>query len=187
MVLSSFEMNLTNSDFNAEKVNDGSYFEVAVPDLLKRHESTYVPPPPPPPPPSADKQGTQIIEKETVPEKIAVVIDSENEMVPDEIFMVVEVMPQFPGSEKALMEFIYQNVSYPEKAKEKSIQGRVIIRFAVMADGNVSNISVLKGVDPELDNEALRVIGLLPQWKPGLQGGKPVNVWYSVPVTFTLN
>ena len=95
-------------------------------------------------------------------------------------------MPTYPGGDKALMEFINSNIKYPEEAKNKLIQGRVILRFAVMASGKVGNVSVLKSVDPSLDEEATRVIEALPEWKPGRQGGKPVNVWYSVPVTFQL-
>jgi len=73
-----------------------------------------------------------------------------------------------------------------EAAKEKGIQGRVILRFCINADGSVDRISVIRGVSPELDAEAVRVIKSLPAWQPGKQGGKPVNVWYSVPVTFQL-
>jgi TonB family protein len=106
--------------------------------------------------------------------------------VPGQIFVVVEEMPTYPGGDKALMEFINSNIKYPEEAKNKLIQGRVILRFAVMASGKVGSVSVLKSVDPSLDEEAKRVIEALPEWKPGRQGGKPVNVWYSVPVTFQL-
>jgi len=105
---------------------------------------------------------------------------------PPEIFVVVEEMPTFPGGEQALMEFIYANIQYPEMAKKNNIQGKEIIRFAVMADGYVDYVQVLKSVDPELDKEAIRVIKMLPVWTPGKQGGKPVNVWYNVPVTFQL-
>lgn len=106
--------------------------------------------------------------------------------VPREIFIVVEEMPQFPGGDKALMEFIYSNIQYPQSALERGIEGRVILRFCVNYKGGVDNVNVLKGVDPALDNEAVRVIKLLPQWIPGKQGGKPVNVWYSMPVTFQI-
>ena len=85
-----------------------------------------------------------------------------------------------------MMEFIYNNIVYPEEAKEKNIQGRVVLRFVVKYTGEVGNVQVIKGVDPSLDKEAQRVIEKLPVWQPGRQGGKPVNVWYSVPVTFQL-
>jgi len=105
---------------------------------------------------------------------------------PKEIFVVVEEMPKFPGGDPELMKFINSNIIYPEAAKSENIQGRVILRFAVMADGNVDNVQVLKKVDPSLDEEAVRVVKSLPRWTPGRQGGKQVNVWYSVPITFAL-
>jgi len=105
---------------------------------------------------------------------------------PSEVFVVVEEMPSFPGGDKAMMEFIYNNIVYPEEAKEKNIQGRVVLKFVVKYNGDVGNVQIMKGVDPILNKEAQRVIENLPVWKPGRQGGKPVNVWYSVPVTFQL-
>jgi protein TonB len=108
------------------------------------------------------------------------------EEIPQEVFIIVEEMPTFPGGESALMKFIYDNIQYPQAAKDKGTSGKVTLRFAVMADGTVSQTTVLRGVDPDLDNEAMRVIKMLPAWKPGKQGGKPVNVWYSVPVIFQL-
>jgi periplasmic protein TonB len=109
------------------------------------------------------------------------------EAEPEEVpFVVVEEMPMFPGGDNALLKFIGENTIYPEVAKENNIQGRVIVRFCVTAKGGVSQVSVLKGVDPELDKEAMRVVTTLPPFKPGKQGGKPVPVWYMVPITFTL-
>ncbi|MGA2406569.1 MAG: energy transducer TonB [Bacteroidales bacterium] len=101
-------------------------------------------------------------------------------------FVVVEEMPQFPGGNDALLKYIAENTNYPEASKEQNINGRVVIRFCVTANGSVSMISVLKSVAPELDAEAIRVVGTLPAFKPGKQGGKPVNVWYMVPITFGL-
>ena len=143
-------------------------------------------PPPPPPPPSSAKSGPEVNTPENNAEEIAV-SDGQIEVPPKEIFVVVEEMPGFPGGDAALMDFIYSNIEYPESAKSRGIMGRVILRFAVMADGSVDQVTVLKGVDPSLDFEAIRVIRMLPKWKPGKQGGKPVNVWYSVPVTFQLS
>jgi TonB family protein len=105
---------------------------------------------------------------------------------PTEIFVVVEEMPAFPGGDVALMKFINENIKYPEAAKTAGITGRVILRFAVLYNGKVANTQVLKGVNPDLDNEAIRVVNSLPDWTPGRQGGKAVNVWYSVPITFQL-
>jgi protein TonB len=108
------------------------------------------------------------------------------EEAPTQVFVVVEEMPTFPGGDAELMKFINSNIAYPEIAKENNIQGRVILRFCVTYKGAVDQVTVLKPVDPALDNEAIRVIKMLPTWKPGKQGGKAVNVWYSVPVTFQL-
>jgi protein TonB len=100
--------------------------------------------------------------------------------------VVVDEMPMFPGGDLALLKFISENTNYPQKAKENNIQGRVIIRFCVTATGSVNRISVLKGVSPELDVEAVRVVQSLPSFNPGKQKGKAVPVWYMVPITFTL-
>jgi TonB family protein len=103
-----------------------------------------------------------------------------------EPFVVVEEMPEFPGGDTTLLKYIRENTKYPEVAKENNIQGRVIVRFCITETGAVNRISVLKGVDPELDKEAMRVISTLPAFKPGMQGGKPVPVWYMVPISFGL-
>jgi TonB family protein len=105
----------------------------------------------------------------------------------DTPFVKVDVMPQFPGGDQAILQFIAKNTKYPENAKTKGIQGRVVVRFAVETDGTIDKISVLKGVDPELDAEAIRVTSTLPAFeKPGLVNGKPVAVWYMIPITYTL-
>jgi TonB family protein len=101
-------------------------------------------------------------------------------------FVMVEEMPMFPGGDKELLKYIEENTKYPEIAKENKIQGKIIIRFCVTAKGGVSQISILKGVSPELDNESMRVVSTLPAFRPGKQGGKPVPVWYMVPITFAL-
>jgi len=103
-----------------------------------------------------------------------------------EVFQFVEEMPEFPGGETALMEFIAKNVVYPKEAQENGISGKVFIQFVVMKDGKISNIKVLRGIDPSLDAEAVNVIKKLPLWKPGKQKGKPVNVSYTVPIKFAL-
>jgi TonB family protein len=111
--------------------------------------------------------------------------------LPDQIvkqmpFVVVEEMPMYPGGEVALLKFLYDNTKYPEAAKADTIQGKVILRFIVNTEGNTEGISVLKSVHPLLDAEAVRVVKLLSGFKPGMQGGKAVPVWYMVPVNFTL-
>ena len=95
-------------------------------------------------------------------------------------------MPYFPGGDSALLAYISQNTKYPEAAKRNGISGRVIVRFCITSKGTVNQVSVLKGVDPELDKEAIRVISALPDFNPGKQEGVPVPVWYMVPITFTV-
>lgn len=107
--------------------------------------------------------------------------------VEPEPFVVVEEMPMFPGGDSILLKTIAESVKYPESAKAKEIQGRVIVRFCITASGTVNKVSVLRGVDPDLDAEAIRVVSSLPQFKPGKQGGKAVPVWYMVPITFALD
>jgi TonB family protein len=112
--------------------------------------------------------------------------------LPDQIlneapFVVVEKMPTYPGGGTDMMKFIKDNIRYPEVAKTEKVEGRVILRFVINTEGKVEAISVLKSVHPLLDAEAVRVISLMTDWNPGMQGGKPVNVWYSLPVTFNLS
>ena len=113
--------------------------------------------------------------------------DSTETMVNEaEVFQVVEEMPEFPGGENALLEFIAKNLVYPKEAKENGVSGKVYIQFVVMKDGKVTNIKVLRGLDPSLDAASVNVIKKLPVWKPGKQKGKPVNVSYTVPIKFEL-
>jgi TonB family protein len=111
---------------------------------------------------------------------------SPSENIEEEPFVVVEEMPLFPGGDVSLLQYIGKNTVYPENAKKKNIDGRVIIRFCVAANGSVNRASVIKGVDPDLDAEAIRVVNTLPLFTPGRQNGKAVPVWYMVPITFTL-
>ncbi|NQU33747.1 MAG: TonB family protein [Bacteroidetes bacterium] len=105
----------------------------------------------------------------------------------DVVCTVVEEMPEFPGGMNKLMTFLGKNISYPMEAKKNKEQGRVFINFVVEKDGNISNAKVMRGVSPSLNAEALRVINLMPKWKPGTQRGKPVRVSYNIPVKFTIN
>jgi len=117
---------------------------------------------------------------------------TDNRLIPDdtssgtEPFSLVDEMPEFPGGESELITFIAKNTIYPEAAKTNNIQGRVILRFCVNENGTIDRISVLKSVSPELDQEAVRVIETLPDFKPGRKAGKPVPVWYMLPITFAL-
>ena len=102
------------------------------------------------------------------------------------VFEVVEQMPQFPGGDAALMQFLSSHIKYPVVAEENGIQGRVVGTFVVERNGSISDVRVVKSVDPSLDTEAVRVIKSMPNWIPGKQNGSPVRVKYTVPVTFRL-
>lgn len=105
----------------------------------------------------------------------------------DEVFVVVEVNPEFPGGNEAMMKYLSENVNYPTIAQENGIQGRVICSMVVNKDGSISDVQVVRGVDPSLDKEAVRVIGAMPNWKPGKQRGNEVAVRYTLPVVFRLS
>ena len=111
----------------------------------------------------------------------------EEEVDEQQIFQVVEENPEFPGGMKECMKFLNNNIKYPQISQENGVQGRVIIQFVVNADGSIVDPVVVRGVDPYLDKEALRVIKLMPKWKPGKQRGKAVRVRYTQPVLFRLN
>lgn len=151
-------------------------------------EEIAPPPPPPPPPADADKK---VIAGEPVP------ADAPPPPPPPPPFTIrdgdttwihVDQMPVFKGGDAELLKFIAENTTYPESAKAAGIQGRVIVGFVVGEDGTVSNVKITKGVDPALDAEAVRVVKLLPAFeKPGMNKGKPVQVYYNVPITFKLS
>jgi len=102
----------------------------------------------------------------------------------DSVYSMVEKMPEFPGGEKAVINFLSQTIQYPEKAQKKKEQGKVTVQFIISKTGKVENAKVLKGVSPSLDNEALRVISLLPDWIPGEQNGEKVAVYRIIPIVF---
>lgn len=105
----------------------------------------------------------------------------------DMVFDVVEVMPQFPGGQIAMMKYIMENMKYPEQAMKEGIQGRVAVRFIVEKDGSISDVRPILSVHPLLNKEAVRVVESMPKWTPGKQNGKPVRVRFNVPVMFKLN
>lgn len=104
----------------------------------------------------------------------------------EEVFMVAEQMPEFPGGMKELLKFLQNNLKYPENAMKNNVQGRVIVQFVVEKDGTLTEFKVARSVDPDLDAEALRVLQTMPKWKPGMQRGKIVRVKFTVPVSFKL-
>lgn len=159
------------------------------------------PPPPPPPPKVVDvltivDDNVEIdveleiddseANKATIIDALPQIQQKEEVVEESEIFVVVEDMPEFPGGETALRSFINKNVNYPVIAAENGIQGKVYVRFVVDKDGSVTNAEIARGIDPSLDQEALRVVRTLPKWKPGKQRGKPVRVSYTVPINFQL-
>jgi protein TonB len=104
----------------------------------------------------------------------------------EKIFIVVEESPEYPGGLPELMKFVNQNIVYPYEAQVNNIQGKVILKFVVNTDGSVDRIDLLRSIDPLLDNEAIRVVRSLPKFRPGKQGGVPVRVWFSLPVSFKI-
>ncbi len=165
---------------------------------------TQPPPPPPPPPPIVTDQiviveddfeieeefdfSSEIDETtEITTHELADVYSDGEEEESGTIFLKVEKMPFYPPEgDKSLLAFISKNVSYPVIAQENGIQGRVIVGFVVDRDGSVTDVTVLRPVDPSLDKEAIRVVKKMGKWRPGEQAGKTVRVRYQVPVTFRL-
>ena len=158
-----------------------------------------------PPPPEAPKVAEllEIVDDKADIEETTTIINEDNqarvevkyvpvtvvEEEPEEqtIFEVVEQMPEFPnGGMAGLMQYLSKNIKYPTIAQENGTQGRVTVQFVVNKDGSIVDAKVLRGVDPYLDKEAVRVIMGMPKWKPGMQRGKPVRVKYTVPVMFRL-
>ncbi len=159
---------------------------------------------PPPPPPPKVVEVLNIVEDDVEIEDeleiedteaddetvidVEPVIETEEEEEEEEakVFFIVEDMPEFPGGEMALRQYIANAIEYPVIAQENGIQGKVYVTFVVDKDGSVSDARIARGVDPSLDKEALRVVNTLPKWKPGKQRGKPVRVSYTVPINFVL-
>ena len=102
----------------------------------------------------------------------------------EEIYTTVDVMPEFPGGQATLMKWLASNVRYPQMAQENGISGRVIVKLVVEKDGSVSDVTVIRGVDKDLDREAMRVVRAMPKWQPGKNNGQAVRCYYNLPVTF---
>ncbi len=130
------------------------------------------------------QRGKAVAVKYTVP--ITFRLKSPVEEMKEETLTVVDVMPQYPGGDRELLKFIAQSIKYPTDAQEAGVQGRVICSFVVDKKGNIVEPKIIRGIDPSLDAEALRVIGMMPRWTPGRQDGKAVRVLYTVPITFRL-
>ncbi|MDO8928476.1 MAG: energy transducer TonB [Bacteroidota bacterium] len=113
-------------------------------------------------------------------------IQEKSAQIQEEVFFIVDEMPEFPGGQLALRNFIAQSVKYPLEAAKKGIQGKVFVNFVVGKDGSTTNAKIYRGVAPSLDMEALRVVNSLPKWKPGKQKGEEVAVSFTVPINFVL-
>lgn len=180
---------------------------VLVQDVLAEEEIEITrreaPPPPPPPPPEPETPEIIEVVEEKVETRMEIKSEDDQtqrqtevyipppppkpkEEVTEEIFVVVEEQPEFPGGQAAMMKFLSDNIRYPVIAQENAIQGRVICNFVVERDGSITDVQVVRGVDPSLDREALRVIQQMPRWKPGKQRGAPVRVRFTLPVVFRL-
>ena len=177
-------------DYNLGQLDMGDLEEEIIP-ITKEEEK---PPPPPPPPPPIDEE--DIVEDEEEIENEFEMEDTESdedeeiiieEEEEEEFFMVVENMPEFPGGDLGLMKYIQKNVRYPAIAKEYNITGKVYVSFIVDKTGSVTNVKIVRGVDKNLDAEALRVVKSLPKYTPGRQMGRPVRVMFTIPINFTLN
>ena len=118
--------------------------------------------------------------------KYTPVVVEEEEPEEQQIFQIVEEMPEFPGGMGECLKFLMKNAKYPTISQENGVQGKVSVKFVIEKDGSIADPVVVRGVDPYLDKEALRVVKSMPKWKPGKQRGKPVRVSYTVPVIFKL-
>ena len=167
---------------------------------ITEQEEQKAPPPPPEAPKAeeiieiaendADVEETTIQASDETDKAVEVkyvpVEVEEEEVEEQQIFQVVEEMPEFPGGMGECMKWLSKNMKYPTISQENGVQGRVIVQFVVNRDGSIVDAKVMRGVDPYLDKEALRVVGLMPKWKPGKQRGKAVRVKYTLPVMFRL-
>lgn len=135
-----------------------------------------------------DQEGTKDRTDVAIRNDIAVNTNESEEKkeVANKVFDVVEQMPSFPGGNEALMKFLSDNVKYPVVAQENGVQGRVVVSFVVEKDGSITDVKVVRSVDPSLDKEAARVVKSMPRWIPGRQNGAAVRVKYNVPVSFRL-
>jgi len=111
----------------------------------------------------------------------------EKDPTDENVFIAVEIMPEFPGGTEALMQYLSNSIQYPKDAKEKKIEGKVFVSFIITELGKVSEVKILRGVNESLDKEAIRVVKEMPDWKPGTQGDEPVKVKYTLPISFKLS
>lgn len=198
LVLIAFEWTTTDVSIDMSLVDEGAAVEEEIIPITRQEE--VKPPPPPPPPKAADilniveddvelDDELEIMDTEMDQDQMvdfSDIVVEEEERETGEVFMIVEEMPEFPGGQAALQKYLASSVKYPVIAQENGIQGRVYVQFVISAKGEVTNATVLRGVDSSLDKEALRVVENMPKWKPGKQRNRPVRVSYTVPINFVL-
>jgi len=166
-------------------------------EIIPITEQNTPPPPPPPPPPAAPEvleivddeeevEDIEIEDTEADAETVVEVFEEEEEVEEEEIFTIVETMPEFPGGVAKMMEYLGKNTKFPPAAKANGISGRVFVNFTVGKDGKIRDVKILRGVHELLDKEAKRVVLAMPKWKAGKQRGKTVNVSYNLPINFIL-
>ncbi|WP_026474069.1 energy transducer TonB [Alkaliflexus imshenetskii] len=198
LVLIAFEWTTTDVKINLDFMEADVEVEEEIIPITRQEE---VQPPPPPPPPAVtdilnivDDDVELDVELEILDTEMdqnsmvdfSAIVVEEEERDTGEIFMIVEEMPEFPGGDAALQRYLATSIRYPVIAQENGIQGRVYIQFVINQQGEVTNAVILRGVDPSLDREALRVVQAMPKWKPGRQRNRPVRVSYTVPINFVL-
>ena len=198
LVFIAFEWSSTDVDVSQFQIQDELDAEEEIIPITRQEE---VKPPPPPPPPKVtdilnivdddteldeelDIEDTEMDEDTEVDFSNVETDEEEEEDAP--VFFIVEEMPEFPGGEAALHQYIAKSIKYPVIAQENGIQGRVYVSFVINQKGEVTNVKIARGVDPALDKEAIRVIQSMPKWKPGKQRGKAVKVSFTVPINFVL-
>lgn len=200
MLLFAFEWKSSSDEVGAFEIAPEEQIEE---EIIPITQQMLKPPPPPPPAPKLTDL-IDIVEDDTNIDEDLEIIDaedeSENTPVQDvtdfgdydgedtgenEVFMVVEEMPTFPGGN--VQKWISKNVKYPQLALENGIQGKVFIQFVIEKDGSITGVKVIRGVDASLDKEAIRVVQAMPKWKPGSQRGKSVRVSYTLPINFQLS
>ncbi|MDE6247471.1 MAG: TonB family protein [Muribaculaceae bacterium] len=136
-----------------------------------------------------NQEGSDDADKFKAVQEQVIVKEPEPEVVkhePEKIFVAVEQPAEFPGGAAAMMKWLSNNIRYPESAQQNGISGRVVVKFVVEKDGSIGQPSIVKGVDRDLDQEALRVVKRMPKWQPGKNNGQPVRSYFNLPVTFRL-
>jgi protein TonB len=197
MILTLGEYTSAEIKYGLEKKKSGDKLEME--EVLEMPNSTPPPPPPPPPPPVLLTNVETTEDEDEVNEDVVVVnnddaeeikvvdIVVEEKVVVDEIFDVVEEQPEYPGGIQELYNFIGKNFKYPEMARAANVQGKVYVQFVVGKDGSIGDVKILRGLGSGLDEEATRVVKMMPKWKAGKQRGKEVKVRYNLPIVCKLN